>query len=52
MVDDLVRFTEALRQRRYSSLDLEAVVFPDEYHATVPGTVLSHGLRHIFERTM
>jgi predicted alpha/beta superfamily hydrolase len=50
MVDDLARFVDALRRRGYPSLELEAIVFPDEYHVTVPGTVLSHGLRHTFER--
>jgi predicted alpha/beta superfamily hydrolase len=46
MVDDLERFTTALRQRGYPNLALAAEVFPDEFHATVPGIVLSHGLRH------
>jgi hypothetical protein len=25
-------------------------VFPDEFHATVPATVLTRGLRHFFSR--
>jgi predicted alpha/beta superfamily hydrolase len=50
MVDDLIRFVDALRQRSNPNIEIEAVVFADEYHATVAGTVLSHGLRHIFER--
>ena len=48
MVADLLRFTEALRRRRYPSLEVLGVdVFADEFHATVPGTVLSHGLRRL-----
>jgi hypothetical protein len=50
MVDDLTRFVDALRQHNTPNLELEAVVFADEYHATVAGTVLTHGLRQIFER--
>src|SRR5262249_43929363 len=46
MVADALRFTEALRGRNYPSLDLASRVFPDEFHATVPAFVLSHGLRH------
>lgn len=45
MVADLERFTDRLRSRRYPSLDLHVEVVPDEFHATVPGTVLSRGLR-------
>jgi len=48
MVDDLHRFTDSLRSRRYPNLDMEVAVYPDEFHATVPATVLSHGLRHFF----
>src|SRR4051812_1253747 len=41
MVDDLLRFTTALRQRGYPSLDVVGVdVFADEFHVTVPGVVL------------
>ena len=50
MVDDLLRFTESLRSRRYTNFDMEVAVYPDEFHATVPGTVLSRGLRHFFSR--
>jgi predicted alpha/beta superfamily hydrolase len=46
MVADALRFTEALRGHSYPSLDLACRVFPDEFHATVPAVVLSHGLRH------
>jgi ferri-bacillibactin esterase len=48
MVDDLVRFADRLGARRYPNLELELAVFPDEFHATVPAAVLSHGLRHLF----
>jgi len=48
MVDDLVRFTDRLRSRRYPNLEMEVAVYPDEFHATVAATVLSRGLRHFF----
>jgi hypothetical protein len=48
MVDDVVQFTAALRSRNYPSLDLTSVVYPDEFHATVPSLVLTRGLRHFF----
>jgi pimeloyl-ACP methyl ester carboxylesterase len=48
MVEDLRRFTERLRGRGYPHLDLELAVFPGEFHATVPATVLTRGLRHFF----
>jgi hypothetical protein len=48
MVDDMIRFTDLLRSRRYPGLDMQVVVYPDEYHATVPAVVLSHGLRRFF----
>jgi predicted alpha/beta superfamily hydrolase len=48
MVDDLRRFTDALLSRRYPHLDMRFAVYPDEFHATVAGTVLTHGLRHFF----
>ena len=48
MVDDLLRFTDCLRSRRYPNFDMEVAVYPDEFHATVPGTVLSHSLRRFF----
>jgi predicted alpha/beta superfamily hydrolase len=48
MVADLLEFTAILQERRYPSLDVVGVdVFADEFHATVPGTVLSHGLRRL-----
>jgi predicted alpha/beta superfamily hydrolase len=46
MVGDLTRFAERLR--RHPRLELEFAVYPDEFHATVPGTVLTHGLRYLF----
>jgi predicted alpha/beta superfamily hydrolase len=45
MVDDLVRFTNLLRDRRYPSLRLAVDVLPDEFHATAAPIVLSRGLR-------
>jgi len=48
MVADLERFVTQLRERHYPSLDLTCAVFPDEFHATVPGVVLTRGLRHFF----
>lgn len=45
MVDDLRRFVEALAARDLTGLDLWSEVFPDEFHATVPGVVLSRALR-------
>ena len=48
MVDDLRRFTDSLQSRRYAHLDMKTTVFPEEFHATVPAIVLTHGLRHFF----
>jgi predicted alpha/beta superfamily hydrolase len=48
MVADTARFAGALGARGYPSLELTCRVFHDEYHATVPGAVLTHGLRHFF----
>jgi uncharacterized protein len=48
MVGDLRRFAERLGSRGYPGLDLELVVVPDEYHATVPAAVLTRALRHFF----
>jgi predicted alpha/beta superfamily hydrolase len=50
MVDDLRRFAERLGSRQHPGLDLELAVFPGEFHATVPATVLTRGLRHFFAR--
>lgn len=46
MVDDVRRFVSRLGSRGYPSLELELVEIPDEFHATVPGIVLSRALRH------
>jgi predicted alpha/beta superfamily hydrolase len=51
MVDDLIRFTDALRGRGYPSLELSVTVYPDEFHATVAASVLTHGLRELCWRT-
>lgn len=48
MVGDLRRFAGQLGGRGYPGLDLELVVVPDEYHATVPAAVLTRALRHFF----
>ncbi|MCP5057539.1 MAG: alpha/beta hydrolase [bacterium] len=49
MVDDMKRFVETLEARRYPSLRIEAEVFPDEFHVTVPTLNLSRGLRQLFD---
>jgi len=48
MVGDLLRFTRCLQSRNYPGLDLDVAVYPDEFHATVAATVLTHGLRRFF----
>ena len=48
MVADVARFASDVGARRYPSLELTCRVFHDEFHATVPGVVLTHGLRHFF----
>jgi len=48
MVADVARFAGALGSRRYPSLELTCRVFHDEFHATAPALVLTHGLRHFF----
>lgn len=48
MVDDMERFVAALAARNAPGLELAAHVFPGEYHNTVPGAVLTRGLRHVF----
>jgi predicted alpha/beta superfamily hydrolase len=45
MVDDLIRFTDALAARGYPSLDLHREIIPNEFHNTVAGVVLTRGLR-------
>jgi hypothetical protein len=51
MVDDLRRFTDSLLSRRYANFDMTIAVYPDEFHATVPAIVLTHGLRHFFSHS-
>lgn len=50
MVDDMRRFTTRLGSRNYPTLDLKTVEIADEFHATVPGVVLSKALRHFWNR--
>jgi predicted alpha/beta superfamily hydrolase len=51
MVDDLRRFTDSLLSRRYANFGMTIAVYPDEFHATVPAIVLTHGLRHFFSHS-
>ena len=46
MVEDMRRFVSQLASRDYPSLELRTIEIPDEFHATVPGIVLSRALRH------
>jgi predicted alpha/beta superfamily hydrolase len=48
MVADTQRMVASLRGRRYSSLELDSVVLPDEFHITVAHVNLSRSLRHLF----
>ena len=48
MVDDMRRFTAQLASRKYPTLDLQTAEIADEFHATVPGIVLSRALRHFW----
>ena len=43
-----VRFARYLEARGYPSMDMQVAVLPDEFHATVAPTVLSHGLLRFF----
>jgi uncharacterized protein len=49
MVDDLHRWKRHLDDANPRGLDLKFTVFADEYHSTVFGPILSHGLRHLFK---
>jgi predicted alpha/beta superfamily hydrolase len=51
MVDDLERFVESLTARHHPGLDVHQMILPDEFHATVPGVVLSRGLRWLHRPT-
>jgi hypothetical protein len=42
-------FTRALSGRKYPSLRLDSVVFPDEYHMTVYPAAVARGLVRLFE---
>lgn len=48
MVDDMHRFMSQLASRNYPTLDIESAEVADEFHATVPGIVLSRALRHFW----
>jgi hypothetical protein len=41
-------FTRRLKSRQYPDLDLDSVVFPDEYHMTVYPAALARGLVSVF----
>jgi predicted alpha/beta superfamily hydrolase len=49
MVDDMQRWADTLRSRNYPGLRLDAEVFPDEMHITVPLLTLNRGLRVLFD---
>ncbi len=49
MVADLRRFVELLATHR-SRVEATTVVVDDEFHATVPGPVLTHALRHFAQQ--
>ncbi len=49
MVADTERMASALRGRGYPSLEVESVVLPDEFHATVAHLNLSRSLRFLFD---
>lgn len=49
MVDDMRRFVERLDARRHHGLDVHSVELANEFHATVPGIVLSRALRHLYD---
>jgi len=46
MVDDTRRFVAQLRSSNHTTIG--SVEVADEFHATVPGTVLNRGLRHFY----
>lgn len=49
MVDDLARLVDRLDGRHYPSLRLHHLVLPDEFHVTVAPTILSRGLRLLYD---
>jgi len=52
MVADTLRMVERLDSRGYPSLELESIVFPEEFHITVWPLSLSRALRHLFDAPM
>lgn len=48
MVEDLRRFVDQLRSRNHPDLDVHSITLEDEFHATVPGIVLSRALRWFY----
>ena len=51
MVDDLRRFVAQLVARSDPTLQISSVEIADEFHATVPGVVLSRALRRFYSTT-
>jgi hypothetical protein len=49
MVDDIRRFVAQLAARNDATLHIDTVEIADEFHATVPGVVLSRGFRSLLE---
>ncbi len=49
MVADSERMVDTLRSRQYPSLQIDSVVLPDEFHATVVQLNLSRSLRYLFD---
>ncbi len=41
-------FVQALRHRKYPSLEISFTIFPEEKHSSVPAPLLSHGLRSVW----
>lgn len=51
MVEDMRRFIDQLRSRKDPTLRIDAFEVPDEFHATVPGVVLTRALRSFHSPT-
>ncbi len=49
MVADTIKMAERLRQLDWLNTKVDADVFPDEFHITVPLLTLSRGLRTVFD---
>jgi predicted alpha/beta superfamily hydrolase len=43
------RMGELLTRRRYPSLKLKTLIFPEETHFTMPSAMIPHGLRYVFQ---